>query len=156
MTKSASALRQSAFDFACNCSFVRQTGRHLQQFYDACLAETGLRATQFTILLYLDRHPSIAVSALGEALVMDRTTVGHAVKPLERDGLISLEVDPRDRRSRLITLTDNGRQCVRDGYPLWERAQRLFEERFGLASAAAMRELMAEVIETDLELPQPS
>src|SRR5579859_2024405 len=134
----------------CNCTAVRQAARHMQRFYDACLAETGLRGTQYTILLYLSRQQTLTVNALAEALVMDRTTVGHAVKPLERDGVIAIDVDPADRRSRLISLTPQGAARVQDGFNAWRKGQRLFEEKFGSDKAKDMRRTMAEVVETDL------
>jgi hypothetical protein len=37
----------------CNCLAVRQAARHITQFYDQCLAPSGLRTTQFSILTKL-------------------------------------------------------------------------------------------------------
>jgi DNA-binding MarR family transcriptional regulator len=122
----------------------------MTRFYDTCLAEVGLRGTQYAILLYLSRKDATAIAALADAMVMDRTSVGHAVKPLERDGLVSIDVDPADRRSRLIALTAAGAQKVRDGHAAWTKAQRIFEARFGENAAASMRKTMSDVIATEL------
>ncbi len=134
----------------CNCTAVRQAARHMTRFYDTCLAEVGLRGTQYTILLYLSRQGPTTVGALAEAMVMDRTTVGHAIKPLERDDLMSIDVDPADRRSRLITLTEEGFKKVEEGYAAWTKAQRVFEARFGETAAANLRKTMAQVVGTEL------
>jgi DNA-binding transcriptional ArsR family regulator len=75
----------------CNCLAVRQAARHVTQFYDQVLAPSGLRTTQFSILAKLKRLAPMTINALAADLVMDRTTLGRNILPLERDGLISLE-----------------------------------------------------------------
>ena len=135
----------------CNCTALRKAARHLTRFYDACLAEVGLRGTQYAILLYLSRQGAITVGALADAMVMDRTTVGHAIKPLERDHLVSIDVDPADRRSRLIGLTDGSARKVEDGRMAWSKAQRIFETRFGEGAARDMRKTMADVAGLELD-----
>lgn len=151
MRESVDVLYPFAGESLCNCTAIRQAARHMQRFYDACLAETGLRGTQYTVLLYLSRQQPTTVNALAEALVMDRTTVGHAVKPLERENLVAIEVDPADRRSRLISLTPQGAARVQDGLAAWSKAQRLFEAKFGSDRAKELRRTMAEVVETPLD-----
>jgi DNA-binding MarR family transcriptional regulator len=134
----------------CNCTALRKAARHLTRFYDACLAEVGLRGTQYAILLYLSRQRAIPVGALADAMVMDRTTVGHTIKPLERDHLVSIDVDPSDRRSRLISLTEQGARRVEDGRRAWNKAQRIFETSFGEGAARDMRKTMADVAGLEL------
>jgi DNA-binding MarR family transcriptional regulator len=74
----------------CNCLAVRQAARHVTQFYDQFLAPAGLRTTQFSILAKLKRMGPMAISALANELVMDRTTLGRNVLPLQREGLIGV------------------------------------------------------------------
>ncbi len=137
----------------CNLTAIRQAARHMTRFYDACFAEVGLRGAQYTILTYLWRSGPLTMNGLADAMVMDRTTVGHNMKPLERDGLVSVEVDPEDRRSRLISLTPQGREKVRDGEAAWIKAQRVFEAKFGGTNAREMRKIMRAVVAVEL-LPQ--
>ena len=122
----------------------------MARFYDACLAEIGLGATQYGMLFYLSRQGAVSVNELAEAMVMDRTTVAHSVKPLERDGLVVVKVNPSDRRERLITLTKSGAKRVGEGYPLWQKAQRGFEAKFGAEKALKMRQTMGDVVRTEL------
>jgi DNA-binding MarR family transcriptional regulator len=136
----------------CNSTAIRQAARHMTRFYDAALARTGLRGTQYTTLLYLSRHGPMTIGRLAEAMVMDRTTVGHLVKPLERDGLLRIDPDPNDRRSRRISVTENGMGRVRDGFAAWEKAQNVFEASFGAENAQRMRQMMAAVVATELPL----
>ena len=74
----------------CICLAVRQAARHVTQSYDQFLAPAGLRTTQFSILAKLKRNGPMTINALAAELVMDRTTLGRNILPLERDGLISI------------------------------------------------------------------
>src|ERR1700682_2599611 len=92
----------------CNCLALRQAARHVTQFYDQCLAPSGLRTTQLSILAKLKRLGPLTINGLARELVMDRTTLGRTMLPLERDGLISIEDGTSDRRSKELHLTKAG------------------------------------------------
>ena len=74
----------------CNCLAIRQAARHVTQFYDQLFAPVGLRATQFAILSQLRRQGPMTINTLAALLVMDRTTLGRNILPLQRDGLIEI------------------------------------------------------------------
>lgn len=134
----------------CNCTAIRKAARHMTRFYDACLAEVGLRGTQYIILRALTSGGPLTINDLANFMVMDRTTVTHNIKPLLRDGLIAIEVDPNDRRSRIVDLTSDGRRRVQEGLSAWTKAQKQFEKKFGRDRARAMRKVMSEVTSTEL------
>src|SRR3954471_5937577 len=92
----------------CTCFAVRRAARHLSQSYDRFLAPTGLRTTQFSLLRVLHRTGPRSIQALAAELGMDRTTLGRNLRPLERDGLVSIGVDPADRRGRALAITPAG------------------------------------------------
>jgi DNA-binding MarR family transcriptional regulator len=147
----AEALHPDSREPVCNCTALRKAARHLTRFYDSCLAEVGLRGSQYAILVHLSRQGPIPVGALADAMVMDRTTVGHAIKPLERDHLVSIDVDREDRRSRLIGLTEQGVRKVEDGRRAWGEAQQIFEATFGEGAARDMRKTLADVAGLELD-----
>src|ERR1700682_3109864 len=128
-------MKQHLADSVCNATAIRKAARHMARFYDACLAKTGLGGAQYVMLLYLSRQGAVSVNELAEAMVMDRTTVAHSVKPLERDGLVAVKINPSDRRERLITLSKTGSKRVEDGFQLWQKAQKIFESKFGSEKA---------------------
>src|SRR6516164_11562083 len=97
----------------CVCLAVRQAARHVTQFYDRMLAPSGLRTTQFSLLAKLRRQGPITINALAAEMVMDRTTLGRNILPLEREGLISITAGRTDRRSKEIRLTDAGLERLR-------------------------------------------
>jgi DNA-binding MarR family transcriptional regulator len=134
----------------CNCLAIRQAARHVTQFYDQVFAPTGLRATQYAILTGLRRDGPMSIHALAAALVMDRTTLGRNILPLQRDGLIAVEAAPSDRRRHDLRLTEAGAARQRAASGRWAEAQGRFEAAFGRKRAAKMRDLMREVADCDL------
>jgi DNA-binding MarR family transcriptional regulator len=61
------------------------------------------------------------MGSVASLLAMDRTTLTANLKPLERDGLLRVEVDPADRRARRIVLTQAGMARVAAALPIWTR-----------------------------------
>src|SRR5438309_1677719 len=137
----------------CNCLALRQAARHVTQFYDQCLAPAGLRTTQLSILAKLKRLGPLTINALARELVMDRTTLGRTMLPLERDGLIAIKDGILDRRSKELAVTKAGTARLQRAAKLWVEAQREFEERFGARRAADLRGLLGEVVSCELERP---
>ena len=134
----------------CNCLAVRQAARRITQFYDALLAPSGLRTTQYSILVRLKRSGPMTINALARELVMDRTTLGRNILPLEREGLIATRPGRTDRRSKELHLTETGAAKLRDAAGGWRDAQAQFEARFGAELSAELRMLMRAVTETEL------
>jgi DNA-binding MarR family transcriptional regulator len=135
---------------ACNCLALRQATRRVTQFYDHVLAPTGLRATQYSILSRAKRRGPLTINALAADLVMDRTTLGRNILPLERDGLISIEPAEADRRSKELHVTRKGSGRLTVAGKLWEEAQTRFEEAFGAERARDLRTLLHGVSATEL------
>jgi DNA-binding MarR family transcriptional regulator len=126
----------------CNCTALRKATRRISQLYDAALAPSGLKTTQRAILAQLGRSEPATVGVLAEALVMDAGALAHTLKPLERDRLVAVSVDPDDRRNRLISLTQQGRAKLAETDALWAKAQRGFEAAFGRVEADDLREAL--------------
>ena len=131
----------------CNCTALRKASRRISQFYDSALAPSGLRSTQTAILAELDRKAAAppTIRELSEALVMDQSTIGQNLRPLEREGLIALVRDEADRRSRRVTITKAGHARLAVVQPLWRAAQERFEERFGKRAAAELRGVLLNI-----------
>jgi DNA-binding MarR family transcriptional regulator len=140
----------------CNCFAVRAAARHVTQFYDQCLAPTGLRTTQFSILAKLKRKGSLTINALAEAMVMDRSTLSRNILPLERDGLIAIEMSAADRRARVLRLTSAGEKRLQAARKLWSQAQDRFELNFGRTRSTEMRALMRAVVASSFIPPNRS
>jgi DNA-binding MarR family transcriptional regulator len=124
--------------------------RHVTQFYDRFLVAAGLRTTQFSILIKLQRMGPTSINALAEALVMDRTTLGRNIQPLERDGLVAVRQGRIDRRSKELDVTDKGAARIKDAMHAWSEAQSRFESVFGAERSSDLRALLRDITATDL------
>lgn len=123
----------------CNVTALRKASRRLSQIYDAALAPHGLRSTQRAMLAHVARANSPTMGELATALVLDRTALNRNLKPLVRDGYLTVAVDDNDARGRRIELTDRGRQMLAASRDSWIAAQQQFERMFGETQAAALR-----------------
>lgn len=114
----------------CACFNLRKTARAITQLYDEALRPTGLRVTQFSLLIATTMLGSVTVTRLAEIGVMDRTTLTRNLKPLEKKGLIKV-VTGDDQRTRVVTLTTRGKEVLAKALPLWEKAQARVIKRLG-------------------------
>lgn len=133
----------------CNWLTLRQATRHVTQFYDRFLAPEGLRTTQFSILRKLQRMGPTSINLLADAMVMDRTTLGRNIQPLERDGLIAVRRAQADRRSKELHVTDKGATRVEAAIKAWVEAQTQFETVFGSGRSSELRALLRAVTASD-------
>ena len=149
MTKSAIAPEWTN-PAGCNCLALRQAARHVSQFYDQFLTASGLRTTQYSILARLQRKGLMSINALAAELVMDRTTLGRNIRPLQRDGLIAVVPGKIDRRSKELRLTRAGVERFATAQKGWTKAQAEFERTFGTKRAKALRGLLEDVTSREL------
>ncbi len=133
----------------CNLAAIRQAARHVTQFYDQLLAPTGVRATQFGILSRLQRTGPMTINELAAELVMDRTTLGRNILPLQRDGLIEVAPGVTDRRRHELRITEAGIKRHRAAVERWTAAQRRFSDVLGDQRAVELRNLLREVTSSD-------
>ena len=103
----------------CLCLHVQRAARALGRRFDAALKPAGLTNGQFSLLMSLNRPAPPPMAPVAQLLAMDRTTLTAAMKPLERRGLVEVHVDKADRRSRLLVLTNAGRDILASALPIW-------------------------------------
>jgi DNA-binding MarR family transcriptional regulator len=133
---------------ACTCGSLRKASRRISQFYDTALAPVGIKSTQYSILSEVDRgslEGPVTMCELATAMVMDRSTLGHNLKPLERDDLVILRLSADDRRKRYVELTKKGRLTLRKSRRLWQHAEGHFESIFGKKPAAELRAVLLSI-----------
>src|SRR5215217_8954085 len=116
----AASLREVAR--ACACANLRKAARALTQLFDEALAPSGLRATQFTLLVTSRLMGESTINELAERMAMDRTTLSRNLKPLMRSGLLEVRAG-EDGRTRLVRVTPAGERALEESYPLWQQAQ---------------------------------
>lgn len=133
---------------ACTCGSLRKASRRISQFYDTALAPAGIKSTQFSILSEVERGSiagPVTMCELASAMVMDRSTLGHNLRPLERDDLVVLRQARHDRRKRYVELTAKGKSLLPRARQLWRRAEDRFERIFGKDPAAELRAVLLDI-----------
>lgn len=120
---------------SCLCLHVQRAARTLARLFDDALRPVEITSGQFSLMMALNRPLPPSIGSVAQLLAMDRTTLTAALKPLERRGLIEVSVDPRDRRGRLLALTEAGQILLARAVPIWERTHGDIETRVGDAGA---------------------
>jgi DNA-binding MarR family transcriptional regulator len=115
---------------SCTNANLRKTSHAITQLYDEFLQSSGLLGTQFRLLGAVASNGPIALAPLAEELTIDPTTLARNLKPLERDGFVDISTG-EDRRTRIVTITQKGRETLLKALPLWEEAQAWVISRLG-------------------------
>lgn len=108
---------------SCACTTLRRVTRAVTAAYDAALAPSGLRITQFSVLRTLAGLGPLPVTRLAAEAALDRSTMGRNLDPLERRGLVRIEVGEADQRERVAHLTAAGVAAIEAALPYWREAQ---------------------------------
>src|SRR4029077_13112807 len=133
----------------CTCTALREAARYVTQLYDVHLAAAGFRSTQILILHPLKERGPTPINALAHAMVMDRTTVGRNILPLQRRRLIVVKRGEGDARRKELHLTTAGLARLETGFDGWAIAQAQFEGTLGNERASQWRDLWRVVVSTD-------
>ena len=139
---------EAEFDYAkfavtpveCACFQVRKASRIISQLYDEALNGTGIRATQYSLLVAIAFLGEKGLGAISEALATDRTTLTRTVAGLIEMGY-ARDIEGPDRRTRALKLTADGRAALEAAYPRWQAAQAAVRKRLGNAGVEHLREI---------------
>jgi DNA-binding MarR family transcriptional regulator len=127
----------------CACKHLRRTARAVTRLYDETLRPSGLRITQYTLLVAVALSEPVPITRLADALSLDRTTLVRDLKPLSERGLLEIAAG-EDRRMRMVRLTGQGREAIGRAYPLWQQAQaRIVRESSWPVLAGGLEEVAA-------------
>ena len=128
----------------CLCLHVQRAARALARRFDNALKPLGLTNGQFSLMMALNRPQPASMGAVANVLAMDRTTLTAAVKVLERRGLVESMADPKDRRSRLMKLTEDGTALLSAALPIWTHIHGELDVELG-DGMAPLREALASI-----------
>lgn len=123
----------------CHALAARRNARYLSRLYDSQLAPVGLSVSQFSILSLLEAHGRLKLVDLASMLIMERTSLVRALKPLQSAGLVVSE-RPDGGRAFDIKLSPSGLEKFAQAMPLWSNAQAMFEAEVGQGRAVRLRD----------------
>jgi DNA-binding MarR family transcriptional regulator len=88
-------------------------GLRAGQLFNAHLQEWGLRLRHYALVRYLATVDGAQQRELSDRLGYDPSAIVGLVDELVRHGFVERRAIPGDRRSRLVVLTDAGRELLR-------------------------------------------
>jgi DNA-binding MarR family transcriptional regulator len=136
---------------ACASFNFRRTARAVTRLFDLAFHGTGIRSTQFAILVGVAKTQPAPIGAVAKLLVIDSTTLTRSLKLLEKDGL--LVVSKRAvRRQRFVSLTPRGEQVLADAMPAWQKAQERFTRAIGEDYWAGLRNELERLAQLTVDL----
>lgn len=116
---------------------VRKLNRMVTAIYDRALSPSGLKTTQFTIMVVVANRGKARPAELAKVLKMDESTLSRNVERMSAKGWLRLEAGT-DRRSHSIELAGKGQALLRKCLPAWREAQTDITRKLGAENVAAL------------------
>jgi DNA-binding MarR family transcriptional regulator len=129
---------------ACLCNALRQATRAVSRLYDEELRGVGLRTTQYSLPRRLRHAREVRQRDLGGLTSLDETTLTRNLRPLIDAGWVAIRPG-KDRREKLVRLTDAGAAKLQEAHPAWERAQERLRSRLPRGTWSSLLDLLPEL-----------
>ena len=139
----------------CGSFNFRRTARAVTRLYDAALQESGIRSTQFAILVGIAKTQPVAIGKLGEVLVADATTLTRSLRLLKKEGLVAIS-NRSTMRQRFLTITPKGESTLARSLPAWRAAHERFVGTIGAAYWGDLRNELERLAHVAVDLENPS
>ncbi len=136
----------------CTNMKLRQLMRRVTQHYDAEVGKTGLKGTQYSLLSHVFKLGPLRPGDLARAMKVDASTLTRNLKPLVAAGWLTLEAGS-DGRSRLVSITDSGREKRIEAQRRWRVAQEAINQILGVEQVLALHALIDASLERLSPLP---
>lgn len=133
---------------------LRQLMRRVAQHYDGALASAGLKATQYSLLSHVLKLGPIRPGELAAAMAMDASTLTRNLRPLVDAGWVTLAAG-QDARSRLVHITEAGREKRAEAQRCWKVAQLALNAALGVERVQALHTLVDDAMGLLSHLPDP-
>ena len=115
----------------CACANLRRIARIVTQVYEKQMQPTGLKVTQYYMLVNIARHKETSISKLGEIMLLDQTTITRNINILKKSGYVNITKDINDSRTKSISITDTGLVKLEEATPIWLQIQEKVEKNMG-------------------------
>jgi DNA-binding MarR family transcriptional regulator len=106
----------------CTAYKTRQIARRVTAHFEASIASLGLKGTQFALLGFVLRDGAMKPSALAQLMDLTPSTLSRNIQPLIAQGWLTMH-DGVDARSRLLSLTPDGKKLCLQAGKRWQAAQ---------------------------------
>lgn len=116
----------------------------IQKRVGGALSVHGLGLSDYFVLnqLYIAPSQKMRRSELAERVGLSPSGITRLINPLEKIGLVEKELNPRDARVSLVTLSASGRQIYEDAKTSFSEASRAMFESLNAAQLSKLSELV--------------
>jgi DNA-binding MarR family transcriptional regulator len=124
---------------------LRQLMRRVAQHYDAEVGKCGLKTTQYSLLSHAISLGPVRPVDLATAMKVDASTLTRNLRPLVDAGWLEVGPGP-DGRSRLVSVTQAGREKRHEAQRRWRVAQEGINEVLGPRRVGQLHGLIDECL----------
>jgi DNA-binding MarR family transcriptional regulator len=112
----------------------------VHRIVDQAMYSAGLSLGRAKVLMRLEAHGPMNQATLAGLLGFAPRSVTETVDVLEREGLVTRTEDPKDRRARIVSLTDSGREACATAMAV---RRKTMDEIFGVLSPTERVQLVS-------------
>lgn len=116
---------------------LRCLSRIVDRDFRASLKDHGITESQLSILFALRKLGRTEQGKIGEALVLERSTMSRNAKLLEKMNIIFRTTDYRPQ----IELTQKGEELVNTIIPIWENLMDHFTNKLGAVNLQNLKQI---------------
>ena len=131
----------------CACTRARTAARLITRAYDDKLRPAGIKASQLSVLAAIDSVDVPSIAALSQVLSMDRTTLSRNLKPLVAAKWVTV-AEEGGGRGKTARITPTGRAKLKQGIPLWRKAQHALDRQAGESRLGELNARLLHLIRT--------
>ncbi len=153
MEKNSSPLDLNGTGYCASFNF-RRTARAVTRLYDMALQESGIRSTQFAILVGIAKNQPVSMGALAEVLIIDSTTLTRSLRLLQKEGLVAIS-NRAAMRQRFLTITAKGKRRLARSLAAWRKAHEHFVAAIGSEYWIELRSELERLAHVAVELEKP-
>jgi len=130
----------------CHCTSLRRAARAATRIYDEYVRTSGLSIAQVALISMALDNPESPSGELGRLLGLDKSTLGRNLRPLLKGQMVSIARGQKDRRTRIVRVTDTGMKAFEKASALWERAEAEFVRLVGAERSAVANGVSIHVV----------
>jgi DNA-binding MarR family transcriptional regulator len=153
MKKNGSKLDLNGTGYCGSFNF-RRTARAVTRLYDMALQESGIRSTQFSILVGIAKNQPVSIGALADVLIIDRTTLTRSLRLLQEERLIVIS-NRAAMRQRFLTITAKGEHTLARSLPAWRKAHARFVATVGSEHWIELRNELEQLAHVVMDIEKP-
>ncbi len=101
--------------------FKRLSDKYLSNVYRIYREQNiDFEPSWFSIFYLLDRYNQITITDISQMLDLTQSAISQMVSTLESKNLVKVEVHSRDKRVRVVSFTEKGKELLASVKPIWK------------------------------------